>query len=315
MGAIARSVEFLGRHGTLVMVASIILGLFVTQLAALLRPFLAASVVALLAVTIMRVEAASLRALAARPVPALGAVFWILIATPLLLGAGLYATGFAASYPVLTLSLVLLATAPPIASSPAVSLLIGLNHTLSLVVLLAAAALIPLTTPLMADLLLDQPLPLDSDVLMVRLIVLIGSAGLLGLAGRWMFGMARIRARDELLDGLSVIALIVFAISIMDGILARIVADFAHVLRFAALAFAVNLALLAATTLLFRRAGRRDAATIGFSAGNRNMALVISALGTTVPDDTWLFFVLVQFPIYMLPAALKPLYRRWLRAE
>ena len=305
----------LGRHGPLVMVGCIFLGLVVPPLATLFRPLLPVSVIVLLAVTVMRVERSGLNALAARPVPAAAAILWILIATPALVGTALYWSGFMAAYPVLTLSLVLLTTAPPIASSPAIALLIGLDHTLSMVMLLFAGLLIPLTTPLMSDLLLNQPLPIDAGELMMRLIVLIGSAGALGLVGRGTLGMARIRRMGGVLDGISVIALIVFAFSIMDGILARLLTDFIHVLRLAALAFAANLVLLAITTVLFWWAGRRTAATIGFSTGNRNMALVISALGTAVPGDTWLFFVLAQFPIYLLPAMLKPLYRRLLARE
>ena len=54
---------------------------------------------------------------------------------------------------------------------------------------------------------------------------------------------------------------------------------------------------------------------LGFSAGGRNIALVIGALGASVPEDTWLFFAVLQFPIYCLPAVLKPAYDRMLTPQ
>jgi BASS family bile acid:Na+ symporter len=36
----------------------------------------------------------------------------------------------------------------------------------------------------------------------------------------------------------------------------------------------------------------------------------MAALGSTLPDIAWFYFAMVQFPIYLLPALLKPLVRR-----
>ena len=37
---------------------------------------------------------------------------------------------------------------------------------------------------------------------------------------------------------------------------------------------------------------------------------MLAAAGSSVPDLTWLYFALAQFPIYLLPQMLKPLARR-----
>jgi hypothetical protein len=37
---------------------------------------------------------------------------------------------------------------------------------------------------------------------------------------------------------------------------------------------------------------------------------MLTAIGFLVPDVSWLYFALAQFPIYMLPHLLKPLARR-----
>jgi hypothetical protein len=102
-----------------------------------------------------------------------------------------------------------------------------------------------------------------------------------------------------------------FAMSAMDGVTDAFVADPVRSSALLALAFALNLGLLAVTAGLFwRAAGPRRAMTIGFAAGNRNMALAISALAGHVDPDTWLFFALVQFPIYITPVMLKPVTTR-----
>jgi len=76
------------------------------------------------------------------------------------------------------------------------------------------------------------------------------------------------------------------------------------------LAFALALAMIALTALVFLRAGPARALAIGLIAGNRNMGLMLAATGFAIPDLAWLYFALVQFPIYLLPHLLKPLARR-----
>src|ERR1044072_7482669 len=49
----------------------------------------------------------------------------------------------------------------------------------------------------------------------------------------------------------------------------------------------------------------------GLAAGNRNMGLMLAAAGAAVGELTWLYFAIAQFPIYLMPAMLKPLARRF----
>ena len=71
-----------------------------------------------------------------------------------------------------------------------------------------------------------------------------------------------------------------------------------------------NAPMIALTALVFLRAGPARAFAIGLIAGNRNIGLMLAATGFVVPDLAWLYFALVQFPIYLLPHLLKPLARR-----
>jgi BASS family bile acid:Na+ symporter len=40
---------------------------------------------------------------------------------------------------------------------------------------------------------------------------------------------------------------------------------------------------------------------VGYGAGQRNMGMIVAALGAGVPPSTFLFFALAQFPIYLMP--------------
>ena len=66
----------------------------------------------------------------------------------------------------------------------------------------------------------------------------------------------------------------------------------------------------AVTALGFLWLGRPAAFTVGFLAGNRNMGLLLVVLPAGLHPDIALYFALAQFPIYILPALLKPLYGR-----
>src|SRR5262249_43754834 len=92
------------------------------------------------------------------------------------------------------------------------------------------------------------------------------------------------------LDGINVLLLMLFSIAIMDGVTATLLARPGHVAIAVVLAFAVNLGLQLAGSLLFAGLGRYAAAAVGLCSGNRNMAIVLAALADRVTDDTMLFF-------------------------
>jgi BASS family bile acid:Na+ symporter len=81
------------------------------------------------------------------------------------------------------------------------------------------------------------------------------------------------------------------------------------------LAFIAYASLQAAGAAVFSVFGRDTALSVGFSSGNRNMALLLAVLPAGVNPDIPLYFALGQLPIYVLPAALTPLYRRILRRK
>ncbi len=307
---ILKPLHWLGAHGTKIVAGSIFVGLVLPDLAELARPIFPVAVFCMLTIAMIRVDVAAARAYAARPGLLISATVWMTVATPLLLAAGAF-WAFDPS-PAIALALVFWATAPATVSSPGFSALLGLNATLSLGLLLLAMITAPFVIPAMTGFLTETEIAVTTGGLMVRLGLLIGGAAIAAAIVRGLLGPQRRLAADPVFDGLNVVFMTLFAIAAMDSVTDTMIARPGHVAGLIALTAALSIGCLGAATLLFWKSGPNAAATFGFSNGNRNMALVLGALAGNVPADTWLFFAVAQFPIYLLPLLLKPVYARLL---
>jgi BASS family bile acid:Na+ symporter len=305
------SLALIGRYGTQGYAISIFLGLALPQLAAAARPLLAVTIFVFVMITFARIESAALKALFKRPAPLVLASAWLMLAPAAIVTIGLTLVGRGTVDPGLVLGLAVMGAAPPIMSAPAIAMLLGLQPTLIMAAVLLTTSLAPLVSPLIAGLIAGAVVPLDLAVLIKRLVVLIGGAIFAAIVLRLTLGEARIRAHKASFDGLGVVMYFLFAVAAMDGVLASVVADPAKVARFLAVAFGISLAGFLSARLLLRPLPPADRFVLGYGTGQRNMGLLIAALGAATPDSTFLFFALAQFPIYLLPQLMKPLARRF----
>jgi BASS family bile acid:Na+ symporter len=310
MTRILNGLAWIGRHGTEGFALSIFLGLALPQFAAAARPMLAVSIFCFVTITFARVDSTALRALVAAPKPLFIAAAWLVIAPPALAALGIGLVGRANIDPGLVLGLAVLGGAPPIMSAPAIAMLFGFEATLVITAILATTILAPLSSPLLAAFVAGGAVPLDLTVLIWRLVLLIVGPVLVAGALRRFAGEERLRARKASLDGFGVVMYFVFAVAAMDGVLAAAVADPARVARFLGVAFAMALAGFAAAWVVLRPLSGADRFVLGYATGQRNMGLIIAALGAATPDTTFLFFALAQFPIYLMPQVIKPIARR-----
>jgi BASS family bile acid:Na+ symporter len=111
-----------------------------------------------------------------------------------------------------------------------------------------------------------------------------------------------------------VLVLMVFAIPLMDGIVARALAEPVKLTGFIVGSFAGSFlcnAVMALGTLPFT--DFRTALTAGYCSNGRNNALLMAVLPVTAAPDIFLFIAAVQVPIYVIPTLLQPIYRRLLR--
>ncbi len=310
INTMAAALAALGRHGTIAVALSIFAGMLVPGLAPALKPWLGETIIVLLTLAFLRVDLAALRILARRPALVILAAAWVMIFTPLLL-AGLFgAANLRASQPDLYFILILQICAPSLMSSPAMAALIGVDVALTLASLLLCTALTPFTATVFTHFLLGNAL-IEPFGFGLKLLLIVAGSALAGAVIRRIVGNRHIERQREAIDGLSVLGMFVFAAAAMDGVAAHFMAAPAFVLGITALTFALALGMMAATTLLFLPAGRHRAFAIGILAGNRNMGLMMTAVGFAVPDLAWLYFGLAQFPIYLMPMLLKPLARRF----
>jgi BASS family bile acid:Na+ symporter len=306
----AALLAWLGRHGTRAVAISIFLGLALPQLAARFKPFVSEAIFALLVLAFLRVDPRALRAYFARPALIVWATAWIMFISPAALGALFLLLGIDRSLPGLHIALVLQASAAPIMSAPAFAALMGLDAALSLATLMLCILVTPVTAPLFVYLFAGTALAVSPPALGLKLFLLLGGSALIAWAIRRFAGDPWVERQRERVDGLSVITLFVFAIAVMDGVAALFWTRPWFMLGLVLTCFVIAFGMMAVTTLAFARAGRARAFALGLSAANRNMGLMLAAMGGVLPDLTWLYMGLAQFPIYLMPQLLLPLARR-----
>jgi hypothetical protein len=309
----AAALSLIGRHGTLILAGSIFVGLAAPSLAAAFKPYLGPSIVFMLTLAFLRVDPAELRSHWTRPWLTAAAVAWSMLMIPAVLCTLGLLAGLNRQVPGLFFMLVLQLAAPGLISSPALAALLGLDVALTLASVLVGVAIVPLTATLFTHFYLGAALiaPLGFGL---KLFLIIAGSALSAYVVRKLTGSPFIEAQRERIDGLSVLAMALFAIAAMDGVAAHVRAQPLLVAELLALGFVLAIGQIVVTALVFRPAGRARALAIGLIVSSRNMGLMLTATGFAVPETAWLYFALAQFPIYLLPHLLRPLARR-LQAE
>jgi hypothetical protein len=300
---------WLGRQGTRAVAAVVLIGVAAPPIDALLKPFVTPAIVGLLVIAFLRVDAELLRIHLRRPALVLAATAWTALVIPFLCGVAGLALGLDVSAPELFVSLMLQAVAPPMMAAPAFAALMGLDATLVLATLVTSAALNPLTAPLLAYAFAGPALALSPVTLGLKLgAILAGSAAAAAIIRRAAGADAIMRHKAEI-DGVNIIAMFVFVGAVMENLAANLIAEPMRVLGMAALAFLLCFAVLGVTIVAFAPWGRARAFALGFMASQRNLGLMLAATGGMLPDVTWLWFALSQFPIYLAPQMFKPIVR------
>jgi predicted Na+-dependent transporter len=310
-----QALAWLGGQGTRAIAALVLFGIALPPVGELLKPFVTEAVFLLLCVSFMRVDVGALRDQLRRPGLVVAATAWTTLAVPLISGGICRAIGLDGHSPDLYLALMLQAVASPMMASPALAAVMGLDSTLVLVTLVTSTALIPITAPLFAYVFFGPALTLSPLGLGLKLLAILAGSLLVASAIRWSAGAPAIRRHVRPIDGLNVLILFVFVAAVMGNVVGGFLADPLQTIELTMLAFAVFVALLGATMLIFRKAGRGRAMALGLMVSQRNMGLMLAATDGVLPGTTWLYFALSQFPIYLSPQLLKPMARRLSRQK
>ncbi len=309
-----RALTFVGKHGAAGFAISIFLGLALPDLASTFRPFLPVSIFCFVMLSFARADFSGVARALGQPLRFATAVAWATLAMPVAISVAIAVIGRGAIDPGLLLGIALIAASPPLMGVPAYAALLGLDNSLGIALLVLTMSMTPFIGPPLASFVAGEAVPLDPLVLGLRMFVLLGSALLACLALRRFVGTARLARWKHPLDGLNVILYFVFAVAAMDGVIDATRADPLRTVLYLALGSGVAVVGMTATMLaLGRTLGSADAFVLGLGTGMRNTGLMVSAMGAACPPNTYLFFALLQFPIYMAPLLVGPLARLILR--
>ena len=306
----AAGLAWLGRHGTNAVAISILLGIALPPLGALIRPIVPETVFLLLCLAFLRVDPGALRAQFHKPRLLLVAAIWTMLIVPVLVGVGLTWFDLYDRSPGLLLALMLNVVAPPIFASPALAALMGLNAAVTLALLLTCIAATPFLAPALVAIFVGPAVTFSPMALGVRLVLMLAGAACVGLAVRAYAGKPWIDRQAERIDGLNVVVLFLFAVALMGDIAANTIARPLFVLGLLALGTAVTFGMAGVTALLFSGSGSHNALPLAHAASSRNTGLMLAAAAGSVPELVWLYVALIQIPIYALPLIVKPLARR-----
>jgi BASS family bile acid:Na+ symporter len=208
--------------------------------------------------------------------------------------------------PGFVLALSLQAGAAPIMATPAVALVLGIEVTFPVLLLLTTMSIQPFTAPFLVSWVAGTAIPIDSFVLGRNLLVMIGGSALAAAGLRLWLGRARLEAHRHELAGINLLVFALFGLAMFDGVVVRIFSEPLLLLGLSAIAFVVALGSLGMAMGVLRGLGADKAFITGFATGHRNVGLMAAAqVGSSLPDLTWLYFALVQLPIYLTPQIIR----------
>jgi predicted Na+-dependent transporter len=298
----------LGRQARWALPAGVFAGVALPELAALLRPLLTIAVIGTLTAALLRLDWQQFALAARRPALPAAIVLWQLIVTPLLVWG---ATALAGLPPDLRTVLLLQAAAPPIGSAAVFALILGLDGVLAVIGTVLTTLLLPFTlTPLVGLLLPEAGLQVDLLAFFAGVTLLVAAPFVFAAILRRLVGLERLARNDDLLGGINVILLVVFAIAVMDGVTARLLEAPGFIGLLLALACLAAIVLHLAGYALFRRAGVATAYGAAVLSGNRNMGLMLVVTAGTAGEAFSLYVGIAQIPMYFAPLVLTPFLRR-----
>jgi predicted Na+-dependent transporter len=206
---------------------------------------------------------------------------------------------------------ILQAAGAPIGSAAAFAMFLGLPGHLCMAGAVLGTLLLPLTLTLVVQALLPSfgievaLLPFFSRVALYALAPFVLAALL-----RKLIGSATLRARDEDLAGLNVVALVVFAIAIMQGVTESFFATPGTIMLLLLWSVLAAVVWHVAGYFAFKGMGFDTAIAAALMLGSRNMGLLLVVTAGTAGPEFQMYCGLAQIPMYCVPLVLHPLIRQ-----
>lgn len=302
---LAHFIEALGRHARWALPIGVLIGIALPDLASWLRPALTATVIATLAITLTRLDWSTLTRVARDPRLPLAMAAWLLLVTPLLTYLITRALGLS---PGLSVAVFLQCASAPVGSAAAFAMFVGINGERVMILTVLTTVLLPLTlTPLVAWVLIDSGITIDISSFFLKVCLLVATPFFLAALIRKVVGVQTLTRNQPVMAGLNVVALVVFAIAIMDGVNAYLFENPTGALTLLAASFVAAVALHASAFAAFRWFGKEAAWVASVASGSRNMGLMLAITAGTAGPVSELYFGIAQIPMYCVPLLLGPL--------
>lgn len=298
----------LARHGRLVLIVGLVVGVMAPGLARVLAPLIFPMIVFLLFLATLRVDP-----IAAFPdlrhLPRyLGLAALLQIGMPVLAIAVLSATG--ALDTILGIGAVLVLAGAPLTGSPGLAILSGADPSPALRQLVVGTAILPLTVLPVFWLMPAFGAPEVVALAALRLLAVIALAGGAAMILRRKVAWLRGARGQGAVDGLITLAMAVVVVGLMSAVGPAILSGDPGLWLALAVVFGLNFGAQIAVLLLMCRVGERAAApALGIVAGNRNLALFLGALPPETGAALLLFIGCYQVPMYLTPMLMGPLAR------
>ena len=297
---------YLGRQGRFVLIAGLVVAVLFPGLAQIIKGWLPQFIALLLFFGAFRIG----------PVDAIGqlsdinrSVLTVLIlqlVLPCALALIFRISGLTG--PLIT-SLILMASASSIAGSPNLTVLTGFNPAPALRLLVVGTALLPLTViPVFFVFPLTPGFATVYDASFNLLLLIVG-ATLIAFLLRYFLFRNPSKESIEAFDGISALLMATVVIGLMSELTSSIFTRPLAVLFTMCLAFVANFGMQFATYFILGQKTQIDIrVSNSIVAGNRNMAIFLTALPASVTDPLLLFVACYQVPMYLTPVFLRPFY-------
>ncbi|WP_295479374.1 hypothetical protein [uncultured Pseudomonas sp.] len=289
------------KKGPTVLALGCCMGIFLPGLAVYLRPMMPIMVFIFVLGTLLRVD--NKKMIEASKNIHISVVFPIIfvVACPYILG---WIIKLLSGNEELALAVALAVAAPPASGNSAVARMLKLDPSVALVSTLCSMMIIPITAPLILYIFKgDSDIIIDPTELALRLAILIGTAEGAALLIRKL-ALNFVSQHGLAIDGIVITALFIFAIGTMAGMQALIIDNPEHVIFIILLVYAINFSMQLGCGLIFP-GPLNIKATIGLTAGNRNVGLLWSVLGMSISPTLLLVFACSQLPIHTMPKILQ----------
>ena len=297
---------FIGLHGTLIMPIGVVVGLLFPSLTQLTRPMAESIVIFMLIVSIYRLNPNSIKE-KLHDFKMIGVgILWLLLFMPVVT----FMIGHLIGVPSGLLAVITAWSAcPPLVSMPGLAILIGLDGAVALLVMIGGTLLFTISLPIILTVLVGQSIGLKPLSMAMELFSIVSISFLIAQGLRWSVGVTRAHASEGAADGILVISMALFAVTIMGGLHEAWTNEPERLPLFVSVAVIISASAQLLNAIIFQRLNRRTGGAIALASGSRNLALLIPIASGAFAEDLWIFIAVIQIPIYFLPIITKPLYQ------